>query len=159
QYPVAFGVTENVVHSLEPVQIECQHGERLAAGTRNGIRQPFLKKHAVGQIGERVMTRHVLNLALSRAFFGKIAYSEHLARTSLIFDGMDRKLKNAFIIGKPWSRLNSLGTASTDRKPVSRQQQTIGLDTHQRLFASPHELGEAGVHLDYSAIPYNGQTV
>ena len=63
---VADRMAERVVHRLEPVEIETQHRERLAeaARAREGMFDPLAKQHTVGQIGECIVMRHVLDARL-----------------------------------------------------------------------------------------------
>ena len=57
QQPVAGGVAQRVVHLLEAVEIEVEHGQRRALAPRPGHRllEPITKQRAVGQSGQRVM--------------------------------------------------------------------------------------------------------
>ena len=57
QQPVAGGVPQCVVHLLEAVQIEVEHGQRRTLAPRpcHGLLEPITKQSAVGQSGQRVM--------------------------------------------------------------------------------------------------------
>ncbi|GAC1324011.1 MAG: hypothetical protein NVSMB13_04760 [Mycobacteriales bacterium] len=63
---VADLVTEGVVHALEPVEVEEQHGHRLLAGPgpQQALLEPVLEQRPVGQPGERVVEGLVLKAFL-----------------------------------------------------------------------------------------------
>ena len=50
-------MTQRVVHGLEPVNVQEQHRERLAATMRQGDRfgKPVVQEQAVRQAGQRVL--------------------------------------------------------------------------------------------------------
>ncbi len=68
QYAVAFGMAENIVHGFEAVQIKRQHSKRFTIAARYRIRKTLLEEHAIGQIGECIMPRHMFDLTLGCAF-------------------------------------------------------------------------------------------
>jgi hypothetical protein len=65
---IARTMTQRIVDELEPVEIENQHGERLAIaiGMRNRLRKSIVEQHAVGQARERIVTCHVPQLPVGR---------------------------------------------------------------------------------------------
>ena len=70
---VAGGMAERVVHGLEVVEIEQVDRHHLAAPhAREGVLEPLVQQHAVGQIGERVVQRHVHDLGLGAALVGDV---------------------------------------------------------------------------------------
>ena len=79
------------------------------------------------------MPRHMLDLTLGRALFGKITDSQNFARASLILNRMNREFKDALIIWKSGCGLDCFRARSTDGEPISRQQQSIRRNTDKRL--------------------------
>ena len=71
QQRVADRMAERVVDGLEAVEIEEQHGELLAAAA-SACSMLLAEQHAVGQIGERVVARHVHDLRLGPAPLGDV---------------------------------------------------------------------------------------
>ena len=57
QQPVANHMAQAVVHVLEPIQVEEQHGQAMAvaAGEGNRLGEPVVQQHAVGQVGQKVV--------------------------------------------------------------------------------------------------------
>ena len=63
QQLVADLMPERVIDTLETVQIDAEHGEALApshAGKR--ARQLLAKMHTIGQVGKRIVARHMRDL-------------------------------------------------------------------------------------------------
>ena len=70
---VADRMAERVVDALEAVEIEIEHRELVAAadaGQRLG--EPLAEQHAVGQIGQRVVARHMRDLLLGALALGDV---------------------------------------------------------------------------------------
>ena len=77
---VAGGMAERVVHGLEVVEVEQVHRHDLAAldaGQR--MLEPLVEQHAVGQVGQRVVQRHVHDLGLGAAAFRGVHVGRHEA--------------------------------------------------------------------------------
>ena len=73
QQTVANGMSERIVDVLEMVEIETQH--RDGFGTPQVIQDrahPFIERHAVRQVRERIEVRQVLDLLLGEKPFGDI---------------------------------------------------------------------------------------
>ena len=70
---VADRMAERVVDALEVVEVEIEH-RKLAAAPDAGQRlgQPLAKQQAVGQVGERVVARHVRDLLLGAPALGDV---------------------------------------------------------------------------------------
>ncbi len=70
---VAGGMTEGVVHRLELIEVEVMHGHHLlAVEVGEGLLEPFVQQHAVGEIGQRIVVGHVLDLDLGLALLGDV---------------------------------------------------------------------------------------
>ena len=77
---VAGGMAEGVVHGLEVVEIEQVDRHHLAApdaGER--VLEPLVQQHAVGQVGQRVVQRHVHDLGLRAALLGDVLVRDDVA--------------------------------------------------------------------------------
>ena len=86
QQRVARGVAVRVVHALEVVEVDVEHGERGApAWIRGRAREPFAKAQAVRQSGERVVSRVVHEL-----LFDALAVGDVGLRTRHADDGAAR---------------------------------------------------------------------
>ena len=60
QQRVTDRMAERIVHLLEVVEVEAQHGAGfVSSAARDGLAQPVVKQHAVWQLGQRVMMGHV----------------------------------------------------------------------------------------------------
>ena len=72
-------MAERVVHLLEPVEVDEQHGERLAGAGRAGQRlvEPVAEERAVGEAGQPVVERLVGELLLEPDALGDVARVEH----------------------------------------------------------------------------------
>ena len=71
---VADRMAERIVDALEVVEIEAVHGEALAlaSATRQQFVEPLIEQDAIGQIGQRVMMRHIGNARLGLFALGDI---------------------------------------------------------------------------------------
>ena len=70
---VAHRMAERIVDALEAVEVEVKHGKLVAAvdaGQRVG--EPLAKQQPVGQVGQRVVPRHVGDALLGLAAFGDV---------------------------------------------------------------------------------------
>jgi hypothetical protein len=86
QQPVARIVAEAVVHGLEAVQVEIGHSEQLAGalGLGHGLLQPVCQQHAVGQPGQRVVVRQLLQQGLLFALLGHVdVHAQHAQRPAI----------------------------------------------------------------------------
>ena len=74
QQRVADGVPKGVVDLLEAVEIQAQHGDRaLLAGADERLLQALGQQYAIGQIGERIMVRHVGDFGFVAMPLGEVA--------------------------------------------------------------------------------------
>ena len=80
QQRVADRMAEHVVDALEAVEIEEHDGELVAAAQR--LLHLVLEQHAVRQIGQRVVPRHVHDLGFGLAALGDIFIGRHPAAVS-----------------------------------------------------------------------------
>ena len=77
---VADRVPERIVDVLEVVEVEAQHREPLPAFNMDErLGQPLAQQHAVGQIGQRIVTRHVRDLHFRPAPLGDVLVGGHPA--------------------------------------------------------------------------------
>ena len=66
-------MAERVVDRLELVEIEMmQRHDFVAAHPRQRLFEPFVQQHPVGQIGQGIVMRHVLDLDLGPALLGDV---------------------------------------------------------------------------------------
>ena len=74
-------MSQAVVHVLELIQIEEQHGEAVAvaAGQANRLGEPVVQQHAVGQIGQEVVLRQVDGLQGHRPRLAHVLEHDHRA--------------------------------------------------------------------------------
>ena len=73
QQVVADRMTERVVDVLEVVEIEAQHGDLLVAlHAAQSLLQLLPEQHAVRQVGQRIVPRHVRDLRLGLPPFGDV---------------------------------------------------------------------------------------
>ncbi|MGY4255600.1 hypothetical protein ACVI1L_002668 [Bradyrhizobium sp. USDA 4516] len=81
QQRIARRMPERVVDVLEAVEIEHQHRKTRSAAPGTGERalHPFLEQHAIRQIGQRVMLRHIGDLGLGAPLLGDVAMRRHPA--------------------------------------------------------------------------------
>ena len=72
---IARGVAETVVHFLEVVEVEVEHGDIAAAstGASECVLQPVTQERAVGQPGEPIVEREVIDHALDVLAAGDVA--------------------------------------------------------------------------------------
>ena len=74
QQRVADGVPERIVDLFEAVEIQAQHGHRpLVAGAGERLLQTLGQQYAIGQIGQRIMVRHVGDFRFVAMPFGQVA--------------------------------------------------------------------------------------
>ncbi|MNU96316.1 hypothetical protein D3C71_863480 [compost metagenome] len=70
---VAAGVAQRIVHALEVVQVQAQHGGAAVGGAvLQRLEQLFTKQPAVGHAGQRVVVRHVAHLRVGGVFVGDV---------------------------------------------------------------------------------------
>jgi hypothetical protein len=88
---VAGVVAEGVVHQLEAVEVEEEHGDvaLLAARGHDRLRQAVLHEPAVGQPGERVVVRHVVDRALGIEALGDVLHQR--GETDDLADRIDER--------------------------------------------------------------------
>jgi hypothetical protein len=67
---VADRMAKRIVDALEPIEIEKHHRDAIAPAKR--LFHLILEQHAIGQIGQRVVPRHMDDLGLGLAAFGDI---------------------------------------------------------------------------------------
>ena len=74
QQLVADRMAERIVHALEVVEVETEHGERLAQGRHAGqaFGHALVEQHAVRQIRQRVVPRHVRDALLGAMTLGDV---------------------------------------------------------------------------------------
>ena len=73
QQLVAGGMAQRVVDVLEVVEVEQVDRHHLAAlDARERLLEPLVEQHAVGQVGQRVVQRHVRDLGLGAALLGDV---------------------------------------------------------------------------------------
>ena len=78
---IARGMAKGVVDLFKMVHVEVQqrHCRIAAVAARNALLQQMLKLHAIGDLGERVVTRQVTNAALGALALGDIARNKNTA--------------------------------------------------------------------------------
>ena len=66
-------MAERVVDVLEAVEVEAEHGQALALlqAVERPL-QPLLQQHAVGQLGQNVVMRHVRDARLDAPVLGHV---------------------------------------------------------------------------------------
>ena len=70
---VAGRMPESVVDRLEVVEVEQVHGHHIAAPHAGEcVLEPLVEQHTVGQIGQRIVQRHVHDLGLGAALVGDV---------------------------------------------------------------------------------------
>ncbi len=73
QQPIADGMTERIVDGLELVEIEVMNRQHLVAlDPAEGAFEPLVEQHPVGEIGQRIVVGHMLDLDLGPALFGDV---------------------------------------------------------------------------------------
>ena len=73
QQLVAGGMAEGIVHRLELVEVEMMHRHHLLVlVVAHRLLQPLVEQRAVGEIGQAVVMRHVLDLDLGLALLGDV---------------------------------------------------------------------------------------
>ncbi len=84
-------VPDGVVHLLEAVQVDVEHGGARIGGAAAGQRlaDPFGEQRPVGQVGERVVRGVVLQLGLEADAFGDVAGVEDEAAVVAVDRGLD----------------------------------------------------------------------
>jgi hypothetical protein len=76
QQLVAHRMAEGIVHGFEMIEIEAEHRQGLSSPDPPEIvLKPHAQQHAIGQIGERIVTRHVRD-----ALFGPLSLRDVLMR-------------------------------------------------------------------------------
>ena len=82
EHQVANGMAIAVVHILEPVQVELQHGHAFAAAARlhHRVFELLAKPQAVGQPGERIVVGQKLQALVLRLLAGNIGEHAHIVR-------------------------------------------------------------------------------
>lgn len=89
QYFVASGVTEGVIHRFEAVQVDVEQCQCRAATKRRQILiQVVAQPAAVGQAGQGIVLREVLNASLRLGFLGDVAGGAAIAdQLVVLMDG------------------------------------------------------------------------
>ena len=86
QHGISDVMPERIVDLLEPVEIKADHGQNFAApDALEGLLQTLPQQAAIGQVGERIMARHVRDLPFVLVPLREIAdgvdfVAAHLAR-------------------------------------------------------------------------------
>ena len=88
QQPVADRVAQRVVDQLEVVEIDAQRADEAAgaAALRQGVGHALAEQHAVGQVGERVVVRHVGDARLGRLALGDVDDGDEHSRRALVVE-------------------------------------------------------------------------
>ena len=89
---IADRVAERIVDVLEAVEVETEHGQALAL--LHAVERPLhalAQQHAVGQLGQDVVVRHVRDARLDAAILGHVLVRREpaLVRHRLMLDGDD----------------------------------------------------------------------
>ena len=80
QQLVADGMAERIVDALELVEVEVEHGDALVVRQGgDGLVELLLQERPVGQVGKRVVPRHVGDLLLGLALLGDVLMGDHPA--------------------------------------------------------------------------------
>ena len=81
QQGVANHMAQAVVHVLEPIQIEEQHGQAMAmaAGQGNRLGEPVVEQHAVGQVGQKVVLGQIDGPQRHRPHLAHVLEHDHRA--------------------------------------------------------------------------------
>ncbi len=79
QQGVTGRMSKRVVDLLEAIEIEHEHGQinTAIARNRNGVFHPLPEQHAIWQIGQRIVLRHMSDLGLGPALLGDIEMRGH----------------------------------------------------------------------------------
>jgi diguanylate cyclase (GGDEF)-like protein len=93
QQPVTFGMAEGVVHGLEVVEVDEQHGDLVPAPAGDGERvaHPVPEQRAVGEPGERIVERLVGELLLQPLALAHVAGVEHDALDRAVVEQVGRQ--------------------------------------------------------------------
>lgn len=100
---VADGVAKGVVHLLEVVEVEAEHGEAgLAPGLGDRPLDPLAQQHAIGQVGHGVVPGHVGDAGLGIPAFGRLLVDRHEAAAvdRLDLDGDDAAVGEMLDLGR-----------------------------------------------------------
>jgi len=128
QQRVARQVAERVVHALEAVEVEEQHGEALAVAPRGGDRllEPVLEQRPVGEAGELVVGRE-----LARALARDVQLEEHALVADRVVQAPDERARRD-------GRLHEIAArAHLDR--AHRERLVVRVDHHHhRHEGRPH---------------------
>jgi hypothetical protein len=73
QKRIAYGMAERIVDRLEAIEIEAQKRDLLLTAPAQRRIQPLPQEDAVGEIGERIVPRHVRDPGLVAVALGQIA--------------------------------------------------------------------------------------
>jgi hypothetical protein len=77
QHRIADRMTQRIVHGLEAIKIQTEHGEMPVRASRQRRLDSFAQQDPIGQSGKRVMMRHIGNLSFSTATFGDVLVSRY----------------------------------------------------------------------------------
>ena len=79
QQGVSRRMSKRVVDFLEAIEVKHEHGQIKAAIARNcnGMLHPFPEQHAIWQIGQRIVLRHMSDLGLGPALLGNVEMRGH----------------------------------------------------------------------------------
>ena len=71
---VAGGMAERVVHRLELIEIEVMNRDHFLAmnSAAQGMFEPLVQQHAIGEIGQRVVVGHIFDLDLGPPLLGDV---------------------------------------------------------------------------------------
>jgi len=120
-------VAETVVHDLETVQVEKQHGELvvgIAVGALDRARQDFEHQRSVGQAGEGVVKGIVLELALGQFALGDVHHiDEHVVAAGIrvVTEGEDALAGADLDVAKTAAGHHALG----DQVAVVRRHEVV----------------------------------
>ena len=117
QQPVAAGMAQRVVHRLEPVEIEVVDRDHFVAmDTAERLFQPLVQQDPVGQIGEGVVVRHVLDANFGSPLLGDV------------------------LVGGDPATIRHRPMANFERAPVLELEETVAGDVRHRDIAAPFDV-------------------
>jgi hypothetical protein len=89
QQRVSHRMSQGVVDLLEAIEIQPMHGYGSIAFER--ILQPFAQKHTIGEVGQRIMVRYVLDARLDAPLLGDVLVRRHAAAVGQRANGVSRR--------------------------------------------------------------------
>ena len=126
QQPVADGVTERVVDQLEVVEVDAQRADETAgaAALHQRVGHALPEQHAIGQIGEPVVVRHVRDARLGRLALGDVDDGDQHSRGAFVLELArehdhldDAAVAGAVFRGADAGSIWTVFTAATARRP------------------------------------------